>query len=127
MVGGLGLAPSANIGENISIFEAVHGTAPDIAGRGFANPTALLYSGVMMLRHLSLHHHAFVIEDGLLNALKLGYRTRDLATPHDKLVSTMDFADAIVQNMPVNLTILICRTFRLQSSFLQNSRRLSNR
>jgi isocitrate dehydrogenase len=52
LVGGLGFAPSANIGDNISIFEAVHGTAPDIAGRGIANPTALLLSGILMLRYL---------------------------------------------------------------------------
>ncbi|MGL5888674.1 MAG: isocitrate/isopropylmalate family dehydrogenase, partial [Bacteroidia bacterium] len=52
LVGGLGFAPSANIGDNISIFEAVHGTAPDIAGQQKANPTALLMSGIMMLRHL---------------------------------------------------------------------------
>jgi isocitrate dehydrogenase len=55
LVGGLGFAPSANIGDNISIFEAVHGTAPDIAGKGIANPTALLLSGISMLRYLGLH------------------------------------------------------------------------
>jgi isocitrate dehydrogenase (NAD+) len=51
-VGGLGLVPGANIGDGCAIFEAVHGSAPDIAGRNIANPTALLRSGVMMLRHL---------------------------------------------------------------------------
>jgi isocitrate/isopropylmalate dehydrogenase len=55
LIGGLGVAPSANIGDDIAIFEAVHGTAPDIAGKGLANPTALLLSSVMMLRHLGLH------------------------------------------------------------------------
>ena len=54
LVGGLGFAPSANIGDHISIFEAVHGTAPDIAGKNIANPTALLLSGLSMLRHLGL-------------------------------------------------------------------------
>ena len=54
LVGGLGFAPSANIGDHISIFEAVHGTAPDIAGKNIANPTALLLSGIAMLRHLGL-------------------------------------------------------------------------
>ena len=49
LVGGLGVVPSANIGENVAIFEAVHGTAPDIAGKGIANPTALLMSAIMML------------------------------------------------------------------------------
>jgi isocitrate/isopropylmalate dehydrogenase len=52
LVGGLGLAPGANIGEHCAVFEAVHGTAPDIAGKGIANPTALLFSALMMLRHL---------------------------------------------------------------------------
>lgn len=52
LVGGLGLAPGANIGENCAVFEAVHGSAPDIAGKGVANPTALLFSALMMLRHL---------------------------------------------------------------------------
>lgn len=97
LVGGLGLAPSANIGDQISIFEAVHGTAPDIAGKGLANPTALLLSALMMLRHLELHEKSAQIEKGLMNTLKLGYRTRDLATPADRPLSTSDFADAIMQ------------------------------
>lgn len=58
LVGGLGLAPGANIGESCAVFEAVHGSAPDIAGKGVANPTALLFSAVMMLRHLGLHDQA---------------------------------------------------------------------
>src|SRR5262249_47559831 len=53
LVGGLGFAPSANIGKHISIFEAVHGTAPDIAGMGKANPTSLILSGLMLLRHFA--------------------------------------------------------------------------
>src|SRR6266550_5128735 len=58
LVGGLGFAPSANIGKHISIFEAVHGTAPDIAGKGLANPTSIILSGLMMLRHIQLGHEA---------------------------------------------------------------------
>ncbi len=57
LVGGLGLVAGANIGDNIAIFEAVHGTAPDIAGKGIANPTALLRSGIMMLNHLGLNEY----------------------------------------------------------------------
>jgi len=66
LIGGLGVAPGANIGEDIAVFEAVHGAAPTIAGRGIANPTALLLSGVLMLRHLNEReratrvHHEFV-------------------------------------------------------------------
>ena len=58
LVGGLGFAPSANIGDHICIFEAVHGTAPDIAGKNIANPTALLLSGIAMLRHLGYMQNA---------------------------------------------------------------------
>src|SRR5438876_8518731 len=66
LVGGLGFAPSANIGDNISIFEAVHGTAPDIAGKKLANPTSLLISGLMMLRHVGFISYADKIENALL-------------------------------------------------------------
>lgn len=55
LVGGLGLTPSGNIGEEAAVFEAVHGTAPDIAGKNMANPTALLFSACMMLEHMELH------------------------------------------------------------------------
>lgn len=58
LVGGLGLVPGANIGERFALFEAVHGTAPDIAGKGVANPTALILSAEMMLRHMGQHHSA---------------------------------------------------------------------
>jgi isocitrate dehydrogenase (NAD+) len=66
LVGGLGLAPGANIGENCAVFEAVHGSAPDIAGKGIANPTALLMSAVMMLHHLGLHEQAERITNAIL-------------------------------------------------------------
>ena len=62
LIGGLGLTPSGNIGTDGAIFEAVHGTAPDIAGKDLANPTALLLSSVMMLRYMDLHDHASKIE-----------------------------------------------------------------
>ena len=78
LVGGLGMAPSANIGDNISIFEAVHGTAPDIAGKNLANPTALLLSGLMMLRHVGLGDKADFIHTALVRALQAGFRTGDL-------------------------------------------------
>ncbi|MFK8003037.1 MAG: isocitrate/isopropylmalate family dehydrogenase [Polyangiales bacterium] len=69
LVGGLAYAPSANLGDGIGIFEAVHGTAPDIAGQNLANPSALLLSGTMLLRHLGLGEHANVIEDALHRTL----------------------------------------------------------
>ena len=81
LVGGLGFAPSANIGRNISIFEAVHGTAPDIAGKGVANPIALILSGLMMLRHVGLLKQAAAIENALLAALETGIHTGDFGDP----------------------------------------------
>jgi isocitrate dehydrogenase (NAD+) len=79
LVGGLGVAPSANIGETCSVFEAVHGSAPDIAGRGLANPTALLLSGVLMLRHLGENEAADRIFSSVLQVISEGrHLTRDL-------------------------------------------------
>ena len=72
LVGGLGFAPSANIGDRVAIFEAVHGTAPDIAGQGIANPTSLLLSGLMMLRHIGLVETADKIHNALLCTLEQG-------------------------------------------------------
>lgn len=78
LVGGLGIVPGANIGLECAVFEAVHGTAPDIAGQGIANPTALIQSGVMMLHHLGEHVAATKIERGLLSTFEAGMRTVDL-------------------------------------------------
>lgn len=72
LVGGLGLAPGANIGTNCAVFEAVHGSAPDIAGKGIANPTALLMSAVMMLRHLGCHEQADRIANSVLRVCSDG-------------------------------------------------------
>jgi isocitrate dehydrogenase (NAD+) len=72
LIGGLGLTPSGNIGRDASIFEAVHGSAPDIAGKGLANPTALLLSSLMMLRHMNLNEHALRIEKAILDTIAQG-------------------------------------------------------
>ena len=81
LVGGLGFAPSANIGKHISIFEAVHGTAPDITGKGIANPTSLILSGIMMLRHVGLLKQAAILENAMLAALETGLHTGDFGDP----------------------------------------------
>lgn len=81
LVGGLAYAPSANLGDGISIFEAVHGTAPDIAGQDKANPSALLLSAVMMLRHVGLLEHAEWIEGALEKTLQRMHRSPDLGFP----------------------------------------------
>ena len=95
LVGGLAYAPSANLGDGISIFEAVHGTAPDIVGRDMANPTALLLSGTMMLRHIELSHHAAVIEEALDRVLLAGQRSQDPAQPRSPF-STQRFVQDMV-------------------------------
>ncbi|KAF7663234.1 hypothetical protein LDENG_00216140 [Lucifuga dentata] len=97
LIGGLGVTPSGNIGANgVAIFESVHGTAPDIAGKDMANPTALLLSAVMMLRHMGLHGHAKKIETACFDTIR------------DKKVLTKDlggnskcseFTDAICQRV----------------------------
>ena len=98
LVGGLGFAPSANIGDHISIFEAVHGTAPDIAGKNIANPTALLLSGIAMLRHLGLMQNAAVIENALLFTLEQGVHTGDFGDKKIPGKNTTEFAQAIINN-----------------------------
>ena len=98
LVGGLGFAPSANIGDHISIFEAVHGTAPDIAGKNIANPTSLLLSGLSMLRHLGLMEQAIMIENALLFTLESGIHTGDFGDKTIPSVNTTVFAQAIIDN-----------------------------
>lgn len=98
LVGGLGFAPSANIGDNICIFEAVHGTAPDIAGKNIANPTALLLSGIAMLQHLGLTATAANIENALLYTLEQGIHTGDFGDKNTVAENTTDFAAKIIGN-----------------------------
>lgn len=99
LVGGLGFAPSANIGRHISIFEAVHGTAPDIAGKGVANPTSLVLSGLMMLRHLGLRHQAAHLENALLATLESGIHTADFGKKDRPPVGTKEFTRAIMDRL----------------------------
>ena len=98
LVGGLGFAPSANIGDHICIFEAVHGTAPDIAGKNIANPTALLLSGIAMLRHLGSMENAAIIENALLYTLESGVHTGDFGDKKITSLNTTQFADMIISN-----------------------------
>jgi len=98
LVGGLGFAPSANIGDHICIFEAVHGTAPDIAGKNIANPTALLLSGLSLLQHVGLYDTAAMIENALLYTLESGIHTGDFGDKSTPSLNTTDFAAAIVSN-----------------------------
>src|SRR5215210_302526 len=96
LIGGLGLVPGANIGERGAVFEAVHGSAPDIAGQGIANPTALLMSGILMLRHLGEREAADHIENAMLKVYEEGkVRTRDVGGT----AKTGEFARAIIAEM----------------------------
>src|SRR5215813_5914305 len=96
LVGGLGLVPSANLGDDCAIFEAVHGSAPDIAGKNLANPTALLRSALLMLRHMGEPEAAFKIR----NALEKVYRDRDKLTKDVGGKSgTKEFADEVIKAM----------------------------
>ncbi len=99
LVGGLGFAPSANIGDQISIFEAVHGTAPDIAGKGVANPTSLLLSGLMMLRHVGLLRTAAVVENALLATLENKIHTGDFGDKDTPPVGTQEFARGVIDHL----------------------------
>src|SRR5271163_4456099 len=93
LVGGLGMVPSGNMGETVAIFEAVHGTAPDIAGKGIANPTALLMSAILMLRHVGEMAAAQRIEDGLHRVYREGkVLTRDVGGT----ASTSEFTAAVI-------------------------------
>ena len=96
LVGGLGLVPGANLGPQAAIFEAVHGTAPDIAGTGRANPTALLTSAILMLRHLDLEDYADRVEQALLATLSAGVKTTDVGGT----ATTGEFARAISDRIP---------------------------
>lgn len=98
LVGGLGLAPGANIGYTASIFEAVHGSAPDIAGKNLANPAAVILAGVMMLDHLGEQKAAARIEWAVREVIREGKAvTRDLN--HTNPVGTTQMTDAIIAKM----------------------------
>jgi isocitrate dehydrogenase (NAD+) len=93
LVGGLGMAPSANIGERYAVFEAVHGSAPDIAGRGVANPTALILSGALMLAHIGEAEAAKRVEQAVQKVIEDGkVVTRDLGGT----ANTKEYTDALV-------------------------------
>ncbi len=98
LIGGLGFAPSANLGSEVAIFEAVHGSAPKYAGKNVANPTALILTGAMMLRSLGHIHEATEIEHAVLVTLEAGIQTRDIAE-EAKAVSTSAYTDAIIANL----------------------------
>jgi len=100
-VGGLGIAPGANIGDSCALFEATHGTAPDIAGKGLANPCSLLLSGIMMLEYLGWEEAAAIVNKAVEKTIRARTVTGDLARlmKNATKLSTPDFASAVVGNM----------------------------
>lgn len=96
LVGGLGMAPGANIGENAAIFEAVHGSAPDIAGKNLANPTSVILASIQMLEYLEMGETAERIRSAVADVIKSGDRTtRDLGGSH----GTTDFTQAVIERL----------------------------
>ncbi|MEQ9461120.1 MAG: NADP-dependent isocitrate dehydrogenase [Phycisphaeraceae bacterium] len=98
LTGSVGLGGSANIGEVASMFEAIHGSAPDIAGKGIANPSGLLHAAVMMMDHVGQPEVAQAIENAWLRAIEDGVRTGDIRGEHDA-VGTEAFAQAVVDRL----------------------------
>jgi isocitrate dehydrogenase len=107
LIGGLGFAPSANVGNEVAIFEAVHGSAPKYAGKNVINPTAVILSAVLMLRYLGLFEEAAAVEHAIFVTLESGTLTGDVVG-YDRGVSTSAYTDAIIANLgkkTVNWTI----------------------
>ena len=95
LVGGLGVVPGANIGDDCAVFEAVHGSAPDIAGKGIANPTALIFSALLMLRHIGEEAAADRLWKAMVLTLAMGHATRDLGGA----CTTEQFTDELVKEV----------------------------
>jgi isocitrate dehydrogenase (NAD+) len=102
LIGGLGLAPGANIGSEAAIFEATHGSAPKYKGQNKVNPTALMLSGVLMLHHLDEHEAADRLESAIAEVIRKGEDvTYDLKDDRDdpSAVGTSEYADAVIKEM----------------------------
>lgn len=98
LVGGLGMAPGANIGDGVAIFEAVHGSAPDIAGKNIANPSALILAAVMMLEYIGEIEASKKIEKALAKVIEKGEKVTKDINPQ-KFVDTTEFADAVIKEL----------------------------
>lgn len=112
LIGGLGFAPSANLGSEVAIFEAVHGSAPKYAGQDVANPTALILTGAMLLRFLGFLKEATDIENAVLVTLEAGIHTRDTAPSPEQAASTSAFTDAVISNLGQRSTQASVRPYK---------------
>ena len=101
IAGSVGIAGSSNIGETCAMFEAIHGSAPDIAGKNIANPSALIQGAILMLNHIGENIAAEKIQNAWLKTIELGIHTKDIFKEgvSSKLVGTKEFADAVIENL----------------------------
>lgn len=100
LTGSIGMLPSASIGAKVGLFEPIHGSAPDIAGKNIANPIATIASAAMMLSYaFKLDKEAEAIERAIVKTLDLGYRTKDIQSPGARIVGTTEMGDAILRNL----------------------------
>jgi isocitrate dehydrogenase len=101
VAGSVGMCGSANIGDEYAMFEAIHGSAPDIAGQDIANPTGLINGAIMMLKHIGKYEDAALIQNALHYTIEQGVHTGDLYDPEIsiKKVGTKEFADAVIENL----------------------------
>jgi 3-isopropylmalate dehydrogenase len=103
LTGSIGMLPSASIGSRVGMYEPIHGSAPDIAGKNIANPIATIASAAMMLSYsFRLEKEAEAIEQAIFHTLEQGYRTKDIQSPGCRLVGTVDMGDAILKNLNQN-------------------------
>jgi 3-isopropylmalate dehydrogenase len=100
LTGSIGMLPSASLGAQVGLFEPIHGSAPDIAGRNIANPIATIASAAMMLSYaFQLDKEAEAVERAIVKTLDLGYRTKDIQAPGARVVGTTEMGDAILRNV----------------------------
>ncbi|MEQ1796062.1 MAG: 3-isopropylmalate dehydrogenase [Nitrospira sp.] len=100
LTGSIGMLPSASIGAKVGLFEPIHGSAPDIAGKNIANPIATIASAAMMLSYaFKLDKEAEAIEQAIVKTLDMGYRTKDIQSPGTRVVGTTEMGDAILRNL----------------------------
>jgi 3-isopropylmalate dehydrogenase len=100
LTGSIGMLPSASLGDKTALYEPIHGSAPDIAGKNIANPLATILSAALMLRYsLSLPREAGLIEEAVGETLKAGFRTRDIHQQDKKLIGTEAMGDTVAENL----------------------------
>jgi 3-isopropylmalate dehydrogenase len=101
LAGSLGMLPSASVGDSTrGLYEPIHGSAPDIAGKGIANPCGSIASTALLLRYsLGLEEEAIAVETAIASVISDGKRTADIATAADQTLSTTEMTDAIIQKL----------------------------